>query len=293
MTTIKTFIKKNSVLMYFLLTFIISWGSVLIIVGPGRFPGTPDEMTRLLPFVILAMLGGPSVAGLLLTGLVSGRAGLHELRAKLLRWRVEARWYAFALLTAPLVFTTVLFALSFTDPVFLPGILTTGDKLSLLLSGIAGGLAVGFFEELGWTGFAVPRLRLRHSVVMTGLIVGVLWGAWHFLTNDLWASGTISGGLSLPVFLSVNLLGFLVGQLPAYRILMVWVYERTESLFVVMLMHASLTASTLILGPLAIAGVPILSYGLALATAMWLIVAVVAISNHGQLSRQPFQKQMA
>ena len=41
--------------------------------------------------------------------------------------------------------------------------------------GIVGGLVVGFFEELGWTGFAIPTLmRLRYGVLGTGLIVGVL-----------------------------------------------------------------------------------------------------------------------
>jgi hypothetical protein len=46
-------------------------------------------------------------------------------------------------------------------------------------------VAVGFFEELGWTGFATPRLRLRHGFLATGLIVGVPWGAWHLLTNNI------------------------------------------------------------------------------------------------------------
>jgi len=47
-------------------------------------------------------------------------------------------------------------------------------------------------EELGWTGFAMPRLRLRYAVLGTGLIVGGLWGAWHLPIN-YWASGVTSG----------------------------------------------------------------------------------------------------
>ena len=112
-----------------------------------------------------AMLAGPSVAGILLTGLVSGKAGLRELLSRLLKWRVGARWYAVALLTAPLLVTAVLLALSLISPVFLPAIVTTDDKAALLLSGIAAGLAGGFFEELGWTGFAIPRLRRRYGVL--------------------------------------------------------------------------------------------------------------------------------
>ena len=115
------------------------------------------------------------------------------------------RWYAVALLTAPLVDAmAVLLALSLLSPEFLPGIFASADKASLLLVGIAAGLMVGVFEELGWTGFAVPRLRLRYGVLTTGLIVGVLWGAWHFLGN-VWASGASAGALSLALFLTREL----------------------------------------------------------------------------------------
>jgi hypothetical protein len=86
------------------------------------------------------LLVGPSVAGILLTGLVYGRAGLRNLLTRMTRWRVGARWYAVALLTAPLLVTVVLFALSLTSPVFLPGIFTTDDKATLLLFAIAVGL---------------------------------------------------------------------------------------------------------------------------------------------------------
>ena len=223
MTTIKAFIKSHPLLTYFALAFAISWGGVLIVVGPGGIPGTTEQFETLFPFAILAMLAGPSVAGLLLTGLVHGRAGFRELLSRLLRWRVGARWYAVALLTAPLSVMAVLLALSLASPEFLPGIFTTTGKATLLLMGIAVGLGAGIFEELGWTGFAVPRLRLRYGVLATGLIVGVLWGAWHFLVN-FWASGSFSGALpwqcsSCPRSSSPFL--------PAYRVLMVWVYDRT------------------------------------------------------------------
>ena len=66
---------------------------------------------------------------------------------------------------------------------------TVSDKPILFLMGIAVGLVAGIFEELGWTGFAVPTLlRLRYGVLGTGLIVGVLWGAWHLPIN-FWEAG--------------------------------------------------------------------------------------------------------
>jgi membrane protease YdiL (CAAX protease family) len=66
---------------------------------------------------------------------------------------------------------------------------------------------------------------------------------------------------------------------------MVWVYDRTGSLLVAMLMHFSYTASTIILEPLAISGVPLLIYDLVSAAMVWAVVAAVAVANGGRLER--------
>jgi uncharacterized protein len=173
MTNIWAFIKGHPVLTYYVLTFAISWGGFLLVGGPGFFAGTNWQSDPLFLFAVLVMVAGPTVAGLLLTGLVDGRAGLRELLARLLRWRVGARWYAVALLTAPLLAAAVPFALSLASPVYLPAIVTADDKAAVLLAGIAVGFTT-LLEELGWTGFATPRLRLHYGAVTTGLVMGVL-----------------------------------------------------------------------------------------------------------------------
>jgi uncharacterized protein len=89
MKTVKAFIKSHPVLSYFALTFAISWGLALIVVGPGGFLGAKSGVLFLL--VVLVALAGPSVSGILLTGLVDGRAGLSEFRSRLLKWRVGVR----------------------------------------------------------------------------------------------------------------------------------------------------------------------------------------------------------
>jgi membrane protease YdiL (CAAX protease family) len=84
-----------------------------------------------------------------------------------------------------------------------------------------------------------------------------------------------------------------VAQLTAYRVLLVWVYDRTGSLLVVTLMHASLTASTIfIFRPLA-TGASFLTYVWVFAAALWVVVAAVAVANGGQLSRQPLRRRAA
>jgi membrane protease YdiL (CAAX protease family) len=281
MTAIKDFIKRKPLSTYFVLTFVISWGAILIMVGPSGIPVSTTQVAVLG----LAMLLGPSVASILLTCLASGRAGFRELLSRMFKWRVGARWYLVALLIAPLSTAAVLFALSLLSPEFFPGIFTTGDKMSLLVMGIVAGLMVGIFEELGWTGFAIPRMRLRYGVLTTGIIVGLVWGMWHFIL--FWERGSFSGALALSL-----LLARLFAWLPAYRVLMVWVYDRTGSLLVAMLMHVSLVASTVIIEPV-LTGGALLTYILVRAAVLWIVVVVVALANGGKLSLQPLRKGAA
>jgi membrane protease YdiL (CAAX protease family) len=189
------YLRRFPVSTYFVLTHAISWGGVLVVIGGfGAIPGTAADFQGLLLPAVLAMLAGPSMAGILCTWFFRGRAGLSDFRSRLLRWRVDARWYALALFTAPLAVSATLFVLSLFSPVYLPGILTTNTPWSHLLVGIATGLAAGFFEELGWTGFSTPQLRRRFSVVATGIIIGLAWGLWHLLV--VWW-GQRLGGLSM------------------------------------------------------------------------------------------------
>jgi hypothetical protein len=70
MTTIKNFIKRRPVQTYFALTFIFTWGCMALAVYPGRFPITEEQFEKTGALVYVAMLIGPSGAGLLLTGLL-------------------------------------------------------------------------------------------------------------------------------------------------------------------------------------------------------------------------------
>jgi membrane protease YdiL (CAAX protease family) len=168
---------------------------------------------------------------------------------------------------------TILYLLTRTSPAYLPAIIAADDKISLLITGSVMGLAVGFFEELGWTGFVVPRLRQRYGLLATGLLVGLLWGAWHYPPFS--PSGADAGSISPSVYLAVLLFSFL----PAYRVLMVWVYDRTQSLLVTILMHAPLSACQLILIPPALAGEKLVAYDLIFGAVLWLFVAIVLAAN--------------
>ena len=284
MISIKDFIQKHSALTYFILTIIFTWGCMALAVYPGGFPITDEQFETSGALVYVAMLVGPSCAGLLLTGFLDGRTGFRDLFSRLFRWRIGARWYAVALLTAPLMIVAILLGLSIFSPDFLPTIFTTDDKLALVLPAIAAGIVVGLFEELGWTGFAVPRLNQRYGVLKAGLIVGAIWGAWHF--PPFWKSDTFSSAIPL-----ILMLGQLFSWLPPYRVLMVWVYDRTRSLFICVLMHASLMASLSAFVPAELAGSSLIAWIFTWAAALWIVVTIGVKIKDGFLTKQLTQRQ--
>lgn len=283
----KLLIQRHSVASYFLLTIGISWGAILAIVLPGSIPASPADAERLFVPVYLAMLLGPSVAGLAITAVGGGAAALRTYRERLLTWRVGAAWYAVALFAAPIAITLTLFILSATSAGFVPAVLSgeiyqgasgpvhAASRTVFLFSALAVGIGAGFFEELGWTGLAVPRMLTRHGVLGTGVGVGLVWGAWHFLAI-YWGSADAFGSVWVPLYLLVTLFSFL----PPYRVLMTWMYRHTRSLFIGILMHASLTSSMLMLGP-AVSGRELLIYDLTLGAIFWIATALVlALGAH-------------
>jgi len=93
MTASRRFVTTHSVPIYFTLTFAISWVGVLLIIGgPGGIPGTAAQTNPLFPWVYMAMLVGPSVAGIGMTALVHRTGGLRQFRSLVLNWRVGVRW---------------------------------------------------------------------------------------------------------------------------------------------------------------------------------------------------------
>jgi membrane protease YdiL (CAAX protease family) len=276
-------ITRHTVASYFLLAIALSWGGILAVVLPSAFPAPASEAERLFIWVYLAMLAGPSIAGVTITGVVGGLDALRDYRNRLLAWRVEIRWYVVAILTAPLATAMTLLALSLISPNFVPailsgdtataGLLTTGSTTAFVLTGLMVGIGAGFFEELGWSGVAIPRLLTRRGLAATGASVGVVWGAWHFLAI-YWGSANAVGSVPVPVYLMVALFSFLV----PYRILMTWVYRHTRSTLIGVLMHASLTSSMLLLGP-PVAGRDLIAYDLALGAVLWIAAATVLVAS--------------
>ncbi len=266
---IKSFIRLNSLVFYFILVYSISWTGIFLVLGPGGFQIFSGEkvlsqgLSAQLIFIWVSMLAGPAIACLLLTTLVDGKEGLKKLFLSIIHWKVHIKWYAAALLLIPAVLVTTLYALSFISPRFSP-------SFSLGL-GMAIGLIGGFFEEVGWTGFALPRLQSKFTPLVAAIILGFIHTIWHFIADFL-------GGIAF--YKEIYFLHFLLWiiALTAFRILVVWIYNQTQSVFLATLTHAGFTGSQLVFGPIVTGTETIVWYSVFTA-ALCTITAIIILKN--------------
>src|SRR5215510_12432124 len=255
-------LRAYSIPAYFAIAFAISWAAVLLIVAPTGAPGSSSDVSKLIGFAFVAMLLGPSIASLSLTATLDGTTGMRALFGRFARWR-SGRYYL-AVLVAPV--TLLLLGLpGLVSSDFVPGVFSVSDKPGLVWLALVYGLGAGFFEELGWTGFALPRMQQRYGVWRAGLILGVAWGLWHLLAS-YWGATQSWGGLYVPYFVL-----WCIGSFAAYRVLMSWVYSRTCSLLLAQLLHAAFTGGQALLSPPLNPGLPSLVWYAAFAGLLWAV----------------------
>ncbi len=261
---------------YFSLAFLISYGGFVVVDGPRLVRGEAiPSIDALLLFPALVV--GVGLLGIILTAVVDGRNRLRDLFARMRRWRVGVGWYAAALLISPVLILAVLFGLSvLVSPKFAPGFFPLG---------IVFGLVPGFFEEIGWMGFAFPKMRsTKRSVLATGVILGVLWGLWHAPVVDYLGAAAPHGAYWLPFFLSF------IALVTAMRVLMVWVYTNTQSVLLAQLMHFSSTGCLVLLSATHASPAQETLWYAIYAAVLWGVVAlVVVIYGKGLVRLRPMR----
>ena len=213
-------LKRHALLTYFVLVYVLTLACWI--------PLAISKSTASFPFLVLYVLANimPSLVGILLTALFSGKSGIGELFRRLGQVRVPLTWYAVVLLLVP-----VLLFVAIGVHMLLGGAMIayawSGFLSMLILSGFGAGLG----EELGWRGFALPQLLARQQAFAASLLLGVLWGLWHL--PEALAMGTSPVSFILFVL-----------ELTADAVLFTWVYNNTKgSLFLMVLFHAAVTTT--------------------------------------------------
>ena len=276
----RSLLARHPLISFFIMAFAFSWITwspwVLSEEGVGLLPYPVSGF----PWISLGIFLGPSLSGFIMTGITEGRAGVRRLLHRIVLWRVGLRWYLFALIGIPVVMTL--------GTIILPGgpapLLTLGPGYllsylgSFVLVTILGG---PLFEEVGWRGFALPRMQPLHGPLVGSLILGLLWALWH-LTEFLvpsWAEA--SGGSG---FLDIVKFG---GFAIAVAVVITWVFNNTKgSVFMAILVHASIdtfgTPLLALFSPSQIANSFLLSFG-------GLALVLVALTR-GRLGYQHYRQ---
>ena len=205
---------------YLSLTFVISWS--LWLASGLRSPDGPHG-----PLFLLGVFA-PGIVALGFTVRTGGRTAVASLLHRLVDWQVPARWYVFALgyMVAVKLTVALLYRAAFgawarfgTEPWYWMLPATLG---SILIFGQAG-------EELGWRGYALPRLAKRLGLGAASVLLGVVWALWHLPLFFVPAGDTFRQ--SFPLYLL---------QVTALSVAMAWLYSNTRgSLLPVMALHAA------------------------------------------------------
>jgi len=214
-----------SLFLFFTLAFALMWilfFAVALIPIPARSP--------LGGGVIMLGAFAPAVAAVVVMYRTEGPASVIALLLRIVQWRVAARYYVFALgfmiaikLTAALIYR----ASASLWPRF--------DTSQWYLIPVAIAFSTPFQagEEIGWRGYALPKLAEHFGFGSASVLLGSIWGVWHL--PQFFIRDADSYQQSFPIF---------VLQVTAVSVVFAWLYIRTEgSLLLTMLLHASINNS--------------------------------------------------
>jgi len=253
----------RSLLKFFALTYIGSWilwiaaAAILRVATPQ-----PSGFLAISGFLYLLGVFAPSLVALALTARADGRAGTRALLRRTVKWFVGARWYVFAvgyMAAIKLAAAMLLRIATGAWPAF------GQEPVYIMVIAIVFSTPVQAGEEIGWRGYALPRLSARLGLSSASIALGVIWACWHL--PFFFISGTDKTGQSFPVYL--------LGA-TALSVAMAWLYWRTNrSLLLTMLMHAAVN-NTKDIVPSAVSAATN-AFSLSSSLVAWLSVAILWI----------------
>jgi CAAX protease family protein len=210
----------------------------------------------------------PALSALWLTWKEGGGSAVRTLLARLFQWRVGAWWYGFAIayMAGIKLLAATLYRL--TTGVWPP---FGAQAWYVMIAATVGSTVVGgqAGEEIGWRGYALPRMAERLGFAGASVLLGLLWATWHLPL--FYIAGADIAGQSFPVFALL---------VTALSVAIAWLYTHTGgSLLPVMLLHAAVNNTTGIVpsatrapaGPLSFSASPMAWLTLGL---MWLAAAL-------------------
>jgi membrane protease YdiL (CAAX protease family) len=223
MAAFRRLAQRHEILGFFILTYIFSWslGIYLALQAVGWCePHIPLWLHYLYAF-------GPALAAFVMTYLTTGAQGIRELLGRVFKWRVNWTWWVAAFSPLWLYALIALFqgiALGEWVDLRLLGQVNFLPQLNLGAALLLWVLTFGLGEEIGWRGYALPRMQRNRSAISATLILALLWALWHW-----------------PQFFYVLDPAILPGwlfALTAGTIVFTWLYNSSHgSVFIIILWH--------------------------------------------------------
>jgi membrane protease YdiL (CAAX protease family) len=246
-------IKKHALTIFCALPITLTFAATLL-----PLPG------EVVPVVIVFV---PALIAIALSALSDGKAGVRSLLGKLTQWRISLKWVLMAVALGFVMRLTIsLIALGL-------GLITAIQLRSMLpVQLIILALILLIFalpEELGWRGYALPKLLRQYSPLTASLIIGMLWGSLHLT-------------LHLPgmMYAELPLLPTLL-QLIGLSVIITWVYTYTGgNVLLTSLFHAVQSFFVILNEDIPLTQLVWLMAGVYLASAF--IIAVVSGSGFAQ-----------
>jgi len=235
---LKGLLTRHPLVSFFAMAYALTWLAwspwYLSKAGVGLLPYDGDSISDYLNTVALAL--GPTLSAFIMTGVTGGRDGVRRLLRRIVLWRVGLGWYLFVLVGIP--------AILVLSTIVLPGALASFQASAvpstMFLYVVAGPVFLfaggPVFEEIGWRGFAFPRLQRLHGPLVGSLVLGALWGLWH-LPLFLIPSWDTPHGSLLDVALFVT-------WAVSTTIVITWVFNNTKgSVLLAILAHGSINSA--------------------------------------------------
>ena len=221
--------KRHPVASYFVLAYAITWLAWL-----PDILGYRGDLGQILMMVAQF---GPAVAALILVAYTG--ASVRDWLRGLVRWRVGPWWYVVAL-GLPVALIAVQGAIFGLLGYPLDVASIPGRLVNFLPSAIVLALIAGLGEEPGWRGFALPRLEARYAPALATALLGFVWAMWHLplvFVDPRFPHGFTSVAPQVLLAVLTMLTIFF------YAFFYTWVYNRTRSVLLCMLLHGSFNAA--------------------------------------------------
>jgi len=263
----------GSLLKFFFLTYAVTWACFVTVVkiSHGSAPTVP-ALALVRGFLLLLGTFAPSLVALAITARAEGRPGVRSLLRRIVQWQVGARWYLFAIAYLPAIKLSVALAHRVMTGSW-PRFGTESWYIIVVAIAISTPLQAG--EEIGWRGYALPRLAGRFGFARASLLLGLIWSCWHLPLFFL--RGADKYGQSFPVWTL---------QVVALSVGITWLYAHTNgSLLLAMLMHSAVDQTVGIV-PSANAS-PGNPFALSASLVMWLTAAFLWLTALYFLVRMP------